>query len=163
MQKREHIFVDEALVVLQQLDRLWFPPGLKNDEGYYFGCGYCDMECGGHINHDKDCLPQMAKDTLLKIGAINTDPAYETDYKGLPRTKADADSLRKYFVRRLILEEFFMPIMSSIIPLDYKDPENKSIVCLCHMEKAFKGNRKSHAQHCVYQKLANIMSNLYKP
>lgn len=162
MQIREHKFVDESLLVLHQLDRQWFPPGLKSPEGYHYGCGYCDMECGGHTSHDKDCLLQMAKNTLLKIGVINADPSYETDYKGQPCTKADADDLRKYFIRRLILEEFFTPIMNSLIPLDYNDPDNKSIVCLCHMEKAFKANRKTHSRHCVYQKMAQIVSNLYK-
>jgi hypothetical protein len=162
MQKREHTFVEESINVLQELEQKWFPPGLKSREGYYYGCGYCDMECGGHTNHDKDCLPQMAKDTLLKISVINADKTYELDFQGKPRTKAESDDLRKYFIRRLILEEFFQPIMGILIPLDYQDPDNKSIICLCHMEKTFKVNRKAHSNHCVYQKLAQIISNLYK-
>lgn len=162
MQKRELKFVEDMMEVLQQLDQKWFPPGLKSPEGYYYGCGYCDMECGGHTNHDKDCLLQMAKDTLLKVGAINTDPTYELDYKGNPRTKADADEVRKYFIRRLILDEFIQPNLSIIIPLDYHDPANKNIGCLCHMEKAFKANRKTHSSHCVFQKLAKIVSELYR-
>lgn len=162
MQKREHEFVDESLKVLKQLEHSWFPPGLKTDEGMYYGCMYCDMECGGHTNHDKDCLPQMAKNTLLKIGAINTDPAYEVDYKGNSRSPADIEEVRKYFIRRLILEEFFIPVMTHLIPLDFADPANRGIGCLCHMEKAFKANRKAHASHCIYQKMAKIISNLYK-
>lgn len=162
MQKREHVFVDEALKVLKQLDQQWFPPGLKSPEGYFYGCGYCDMECGNHKNHDADCLLQMAKNVLLKVGAINTDPSYEVDYKGLPRLKQDADDLRKYFIRKLILDEFYKPILDMIIPLDLSEPENKNVICLCHMEKVFKANKRQHSKHCVFQKLAKILSNLYQ-
>lgn len=164
MQKRNLVFVQESLKILEKLEKDWFQPGLKSPEGYFYGCGYCDMECGNHKNHDKDCLPQMAKNLLEKVMVINLDPSYNYDYKNQPRNEKDAQELRAFFIKDLLLKEFFAPILSHLVPLDYSDPVNKSIICSCYHLNVFKTKQKrtKHHSHCVYIQLAQIFSNLYK-
>lgn len=164
MQSRDLEFVQNMLKSLKKLETEWFPPGLKSPEGYFYGCGYCDMECGGNEAHDLDCLPQMAKNVLLAIKIIEMDQSYDTDHKGNPRLPEEAFSMRAFFMKQLILKDFFAPILSHLIPLDYKDPANRSVICSCYMKDQFKTKQRrlKHHRHCIYQELAHHLSQLYQ-
>lgn len=164
MQKRKTQFVEDSIKALKQLEREWFPPGNKSPEGYYYGCGYCDMECGGHERHDKDCLPQMAKNTLAEIMIIQIDPSYEYDWKNNLRKPEETQEVRYYQICDILVEKFYKPILNHLIPLDYEDPANKSIVCICYHQYQFKtkSRRAKHHEHCIYQTLASIWSNFFK-
>lgn len=162
MQKRNMDFVSKSLPIIEQLTRQWFPPGLKSEEGYSYGCMYCDMQCDGS-GHDRDCILDLAKQVFEKIQEIQSDPRYLKDQQGNNRPLEDVQEMRYYWIKNHLLGEFYTPLMQDLIPLDYQDPSNKSIVCLC-MHSGYGGRiKQQHSPSCVYQRLANILSDLYKP
>lgn len=77
------VFVDASLPIIERLARKWFPPGIKNEEDIYFGCGFCDMKCS-HEEHDDDCIVELAYRCLQEIETIQKDSRYLRIIRGIP-------------------------------------------------------------------------------
>jgi len=58
------------------------------------------------------------------------------------------------------LEFFYTKVLNQIVPLDLDDPLNESTCCVCHF---FSKDIKKHADDCVQQGLARVLSDLMKP
>lgn len=164
MQRRNIKFVKDSLPIIEHLSRQWVPIGLKTNEGYSIGCGYCDMRCNGSA-HDGDCIAQMAKDVMSKIEEILNDSRYETDQQGNIRPAKDIEDMRYYWIKKHLLNDFYKYLMSELIPLDYGDPDNKSTVCsMCYRNKYGGGtNKNAHSKNCLKLRLAKNLSELYQP
>lgn len=159
-------FLQAVLPVLQQLDKEWFHPGKKSPEGYYYACGYCDTECGGHERHDPDCLSELGKQTLEEFTRIDQNKEYDFHKVGRdaghPREPEDAASLRDFFKDRAVIKILYSTDLGQLIPLDHKDPANKSTVCQCYIRVVSKKYFNEHHEACVIKKLADALADRIK-
>lgn len=161
MSKRKLKFIEEITPTLVKLESFWFPPGMKSPEGYDYGCGFCDMECGGNQRHDPDCLPDQAKKTLEEFRKIDEDHSYHKNWRGDDYSQEEILEIRNYWKTKVALETMYKHL-DHLIPLDYKDPHNKSVICYCYRFDK-KNNKNKHSQDCVMNALAQALANLYTP
>lgn len=161
MQNRNMVFVDASLPIIERLARKWFPPGIKNEEDIYFGCGFCDMKCS-HEEHDDDCIVELAYRCLQEIETIQKDSRYLKDHQGNPRPEQEVKEMRYYWIFKALMGQFYNKMLNELIPLDYQDPHNKSIVCLCYRTGYGGRIKNAHYNQCLYQQLAKNLSELYR-
>ena len=60
---------------------------------------------------------------------------------------------------RLILREFYGPLLLTIIPLNYADPGNVGVVCECNF---YRGHTEflEHAPDCIFVGLARALEEV---
>ena len=155
--KRYATFVESTMPSIMQLASEWFHPSKQAEDGHYYACKYCDMECGGHERHDPDCFAQLAKNTLEKVQSIDANPEFDTHQygKNAGQPREDSSELRNWFKARAILDDFYAMILTDLIPLNYKDPENAHDLCVCDM---FGDNPGAHKDDCVIIALVKALS-----
>lgn len=161
LSQKKLIFITKIKVVLEQLNSEWFEPNKKTPDGlHYYACTYCDMECGGHNNHDHDCLAQMAKNTLEAWNRIDIDNQYDLDYKKKLRLMKDILSLKEWAKYNAIFEHFIIDVQD-FVPLDYSEPANEGVICTCCIFDGT-GDEDQHDPKCPYVQVSQALSELFK-
>lgn len=160
MSTRKLKFINDSLKILNQLNSEWFPSSSKSPEGYNYACLYCDQGCSRHESHDDDCFLQLAKETLIKIKAIEDSDLFNLNFKGIERDTNEITLIKQNEIFYCILNSFFIPKMNELVPLDLLDIANKGVCCTCHM---YAQEDRKHDPDCIHQKLALILSELFKP
>lgn len=155
-------FLQEMKPIIFELASHWFPADKKTPDGkYYYACTYCDMECGGHVRHDPDCLYQMAKNTVEKWEEIDKDDRWDLDWKGRPRDPKEIEDFREIFKYWAIFRNFLINV-DQFVPMDFSDPRNESVICSC---MAFHKTTKyeKHSPKCPYLRVSKALHKLLKP
>ncbi len=145
--------------ILEELAAKWFPPDKKTPDGkHYYACSYCDLNESRHDKHDDDCYYQNAKNTLEAWEAIEKDAKWDT-YDGKPRDPKDTQGFKDYWKYNAIFQHFVKKAYW-FVPMDYSDPENKQVICRCHM-----GNRSMNKHHksCIEVRVSKLMCRLMRP
>lgn len=149
--------VDSITPILTKLNSRWFPPNKKSAQGYFYSCSYCDMECGGTANHDKDCILQTAKNTLEKFEIIENDQAIVYNFKNEKRSPAEILNIKYAHKAYAVVELMFTPLMSRLVPWD------NGGFCECIPLDQLGTNEDSgyHAPDCPYMAVSQLLSNYY--
>lgn len=162
MKKRNKKLIEEITPILKKLNKGWFPPDKKTPDGnHYYSCSYCDMECGGHKNHDPDCYYQCAKNVIDEWQKIKDSTLFDiSPISKNKRSKKDINEFKEFFKVQAVVNLLFAPILKRVVPFDYAD-EDDNVVCQC---RSFGDIRKRfHSKDCVDQQLAKVLSNYYNP
>ena len=142
--------------VLTELNSKWFSPKVRKKQS----CLYCDLLRNNGTAHDEDCLYERARQTLKAIHQIEHSSEWDIGPFGNYRTRKEIRYFKDYYIIKSILNIFFKNYLSSTIPLDYTDKENRGVICTC---SALSGNFTRHHRSCVKIKIARCLSQLFHP
>lgn len=163
MTQRNQRFLKEILPILESLERQWFPVGIKNEDDIEYGCAYCDGSSSYGGEHEYSCLLERAKNALKEINKISSSTGYDKDLKGQDRFPEAIREIKNRFQVEFLLQNFFNPFLDQIVPLDFNDPINKNMGCICSHLAGYGRIRNEHSPSCPFQKLAMVYSNYWNP